>query len=111
LPEGDVMQVKLGDLLSIRIVKHCLPLYENGNFKDAAREAMVQVEQALKEKIQIDRNLFGRNLVVTLFKLGGKDRNVKLSVPFGDDLQQAAQTLFEGAFAYYRNYVAHDGGK
>lgn len=105
------MQIKAEDLLSTRIVKHCLKLYENKHFKDAAREAMIQVEQALKEKGMVKSNLFGQNLIVSLFKMGGKNENVKLRVPLGEDLQGAAQKLFEGAFSYYRNYAAHDGSK
>ena len=36
---------------------------------------------------------------------------MKLHVPFGEDLQEDAAKLFQGAFAYYRNYSAHDGSK
>lgn len=32
-------------------------------------------------------------------------------MPFGDAMQKQAETLFKGAFAYYRNYCAHDGQK
>jgi hypothetical protein len=68
---------------------------------------MTQVELALKEKSNV-KNKFGVNLVSSLF---GDSRGIKLRVPFGDEMQKQAETLFKGAFSYYRNYCAHDGTK
>ncbi len=49
---------------------------------------------------------------MTLTKsLFGADRGIKLRVPFGEELQEQAGSLFRGAFSYYRNYTAHDGSK
>lgn len=99
-------------LLHTRILRHCFALYQDGHYKNAALEAMTQVELALKEKIQnagISEKRYGVFLVKNLF---GKDRpSIKLRVPFGDELQSAAEALFTGAFKYYRNYCAHDGSK
>ena len=44
------MELTTEDLLSPRIHKHCLPLWQDGYYKHAAHEAMIQVEQALKGK-------------------------------------------------------------
>jgi len=85
-------------LLSPRVVKHCVPLYNDGYYKHAAREAMVQVELALKEKSSVKDRKYGMQLVSNLL---GKGASVKLRVPLGDDLQPHAETLFKGAFAYY----------
>src|SRR2546423_10767147 len=41
-------------LLAPRIAKNCLPQLQDGYFKDAAREAMVQVEMALREKGKVE---------------------------------------------------------
>jgi hypothetical protein len=98
-------------LLSPRMQKHCLPQHKDKHFKDAAREAMVQIELALKEKGLVDDKLFGQQLIDSLFTLGGKNQNAKLCVPFGEQLQDQAKALFKGVFAYYRNYLAHDGSK
>ena len=98
-------------LLSPRIAKHCMPLYSDGHFKHAAHEAMIQVELALKEKGQVKDRKFGHTLVESLFRVGGKEQYIRLRVPLGQDLQSQAEQLFKGAFAYYRNYSAHDGSK
>jgi uncharacterized protein (TIGR02391 family) len=101
------MAVSFESLLHPRILKHCEQLYGDGHFKYAALEAMTQVELALKEKSKVD-DKFGVSLVTNLF---GDGKGIKLRVPFGDEMQKHAETLLKGAFAYYRNYCAHDGNK
>jgi hypothetical protein len=66
---------------------------------------MTQVELALKEKSGVESK-FGVNLCADLF---GRGKGIKLRVPFGADSQKAAERLFTGAFAYYRNHAAHNG--
>jgi len=105
------MNVKLEELLSPRITKHCMPLYVDGHYKHAAHEAMTQVELALKEKGQVKDKRFGYTLVESLFQAGGKGQYIRLRVPLGQDLQSKAEQLFKGAFSYYRNYSAHDGSR
>ena len=104
------MKIELEGLLHPRVVKHCMPLYRNEHYKHAALEAMIQVEKALKEKAGDGGDVkgYGVRLATNLF---GKGKGMKLRVPLGDDLQPQAKILFEGAFAYYRNYAAHDGTK
>lgn len=102
------MPLNLDDLLVPRIIKNCLPLLKDGHFKHAAREAMVQVELALKQKGKIEDIQFGIRLIKDLF--GGR-QGVVLRVPLGNELQKQAQLFFEGVFSHYRNYVAHDGSK
>ena len=48
------MDDSIKKLLAPRVVKNCVPLFKEGHFKHSAREAMVQVEIALKEKGKID---------------------------------------------------------
>lgn len=80
---------------------------------------MIQVELALKEKARItsadSKKLYGRLLIKELFcndkGKHGKSIPVKLRVPLGDELQEDAERMFSGVFAYYRNYCAHDGRK
>lgn len=95
-------------LLAPRIVKNCLPLLEGGHFRHSAREAMIQVEMALKEKGKVEGIQFGAQLIGNLFT--GKS-GVKLRIPLGEDLQKQAEKYFKGVFSYYRNYVAHDGSQ
>ena len=97
--------------LSPRIQKHCLKLWQDEHYKHAAREAMVQVELALKEKGIVKDGRFGKTLIDSLFSVGGKHKTVKLRVPLGDDLQEQAKNYFSSVFAYYRNHLAHDGSK
>ena len=54
---------------------------------------------------------FGKTLIDSLFTIGGKYKTVKLRVPLGDDLQEQAKSYFASVFAYYRNYLAHDGSR
>ncbi len=104
------MEVELEELLNPRVIKHCAPLYRDGHYKHAALEAMIQVEKALKEKAENGGDIkgYGVRLVTNLL---GKGQGIKLRVPLGEGLQQQAEQLFRGAFAYYRNYTAHDGAK
>lgn len=101
------MQLDIKTLLHPRIQKHCEKRFDDGYFKDAAREAMIQVELALKEKSG-EKLKYGVPFIKELF---GKGKGIKLHVPFGDELQEKAESLFQGAFSYYRNYAAHDGSK
>jgi uncharacterized protein (TIGR02391 family) len=101
------MEINLKELMHSRILHHCEKLFYDEHFKQAAFEAMKQVELALKEKSGLKKP-FGVNLIRNLF---GESEGIKLRVPFGDDMQKAAKSLFEGTFSYYRNYAAHDGSK
>ncbi|NEQ98120.1 MAG: hypothetical protein F6K30_15610 [Cyanothece sp. SIO2G6] len=92
----------LEELLSPRILKNCWQLYLDQHHKNAAREAIIQVELALKEKKIVKDKKFGRDLISNLFTANNK--YVKLHVPLGEDLQDDAKALFKGTFAYYRNY-------
>jgi len=99
------MSDKFDQILHPRIVARCMPRYSDGYFKDAALEAMTQVERAVKEKSGVSK-LFGVTLMRAVF---GSGPGIKLRVPFGDHMQGVAQKYFEGAFSYYRNYAAHEG--
>jgi uncharacterized protein (TIGR02391 family) len=93
------------DILHPRIIKNCIPLFDDGHYPQSAHEALKQVELALKEKTGI-KKIYGVNLCKQLL---GRGIGVKLRVPFGDDLQDKAKEYFTGVFGYYRNYAAHDG--
>ncbi len=103
------MNLTIKDVLSPRIVKYCLPQYYDEYYKSAAREAMVQVELALKEKGMVNDGRYGVNLIRSSLELAGKHKTIKLRIPLGDELQKYASGYFEGVFSYYRNYLAHDG--
>jgi hypothetical protein len=102
------MALNLDDLLAPRIVKHCLPPMKDGHFRHAAREAMIQVELALKQKGKVEGIQFGIQLIKNLLRGG---QGGILRVPLGDELQEKAEQFFTGVFSYYRNYAAHDGSK
>lgn len=104
---SEVIEVQL----SPRIQKHCLKLLQDQHYKHAALEALTQVELALKEKGMVKDGKFGKTLIDSLFTIGGKYKTVKLRVPLGDDLQEQAKSYFASVFAYYRNYLAHDGSR
>ena len=100
------MDEKFLTLIAPRIEKHCLPLFDAGFFKDSAREALVQVEKAMKEKGKTGTKMYGVRLIKGLFE--GKKGYIAESSS-GEDLQESAKEYFKGVFSYYRNYVAHDG--
>lgn len=103
--------INIDSLLHQRIIDQVLKLYEDEHYPQAAAEAMKQVELAMKEKtgIKSKDNLFGVRLIQKVFGKNGKD--CIITVPMAEDLQADAQSLFEGAFKYYRNYATHDGCK
>jgi uncharacterized protein (TIGR02391 family) len=100
-------KVSLEGLLHPRIAAHCTRLYIDSHFRHAAREAMTQVELALKEKSGV-KDKYGTRLVNSLLERG---IGIKLVVPFGPEMQKHAHALFESAFSYYRNYAVHDGSE
>jgi hypothetical protein len=77
-----LMEYNVIELLSPRIQKYCLPVWRDEHFKHAAHQAMILVEQALKEKgLTIEKHKkFGQALVTSLFRIGGKENSVKLSL-------------------------------
>ena len=102
--------VDVQEFISQRILHNCWQQYMDKHYRAAAHEAMIQVEQALKDKRYISDNKFGQPLINLLFAENGtKDNYPRLIVPLSDALQDEAKHLFKGAFAYYRNYTAHDG--
>lgn len=103
-----LLATDLSELLHRRVIDNCALLYRNGHFPQAALEAMKQVELALREKTLAPKKFFGRRLIKRTFK---EERGIKLTVPLGPEYQEAASSLFEGAFGYYRNYTAHEGEK
>lgn len=105
------MKLAFEELLSPRISKHCIPLFQEGHYKHAAHEAMIQVEKALKEKGKVKDKRYGQTLISSLFSFGEKKKYIRLRVPLGDNLQKQAEDYFKGVFSFYRNYTAHDGSK
>lgn len=104
--------VDLEYLLNPRIKKHSYPLYENEHFPEAAANAMKQVENAIRERFEdanISAALIGRRFVKSILSPQGV--GIKLRVSFDDKLQDAAKSLFDGAYGYYRNYSIHDGSQ
>ena len=50
------VEVDLDTILHQRITDKCMSLYKDGHFPSAARESMIQVEVALKEKSGTGKN-------------------------------------------------------
>lgn len=99
--------VRLDEILHPRVAAECIRLYLDGQFKHAAREAMTQVELALKERAGVPK-LYGVRLVNAVL---GSGSGVKLRLPFGPETEKEAHALFQAAFAYYRNYAIHQGSR
>jgi hypothetical protein len=91
------MKVSIETLLHPRTEKHCEKLFDDGHYKHAASEAMTQVELALKE-ISDEKKKFGVWLIKDLLGEDKKNLYVQLRVPFGEDMQKQAKSLFTGVF-------------
>ena len=100
------MAINLSGLVHPRVQQYCFPLLESSAYKHAALEAMTHVENALRERGLAPADKYGQDLVNWVL---GAGHHITLLVPLGDQLQEQARLLFRGAFAYYRNYAAHDG--
>lgn len=98
----------LEGFLHARLTGECLSLYKGGFHKQAAMEAMKQVELALRDKTGGPSEVSGVRLVRMAFD---DDRGFYLHLRLDPEQQEAGRLLFEGAFKYYRNYAAHDGTK
>jgi len=85
-----------------------MPIFKDGHYKQAAHEAMIQVEQALREKGQYNKSIFGHRLIKFAF---GNKATINLEVPLGPDFQEQAKRYFESVFSYYRNFTAHESAK
>lgn len=94
------------DLLHERIKNNCLKQLENNEPTSAAREALIQVECALKEKGIVQEKIYGVRLINHLFS---NNKEIQLVVPFGD--QESVRRYFIGTFAHYRNYLIHNSIK
>ena len=105
--------MELEEILNPRIKEHCLHLWQDGYYKHAAHEAMIQVEKAFKEKVLVSEKSksYGHSLITKYLNSSGKEKSIKLRIPLGEDLQPQAENYFQGVFGYYRNYTAHDGSK
>jgi len=100
------MNINIEKIIHTILLEECSDLFRDGYYKQAAFEAMKQIELYLKKKSNAPPTKSGHRLIDWAF---GKKRNVKLEVPFGDHLQKDAKRYFKGVFSYYRNYTAHEG--
>lgn len=96
--------VNLSEILHPRIIDNCFSLLNANEYISSAREALVQVELAVKEKTGNPNNKFGVKLIDELFN--GKNA---ITVKTLFDNNEDACKYFSGVFSYYRNYCAHDG--
>lgn len=100
------MNIQASEIFHPRIIAASLRLFEDGEYQNAARESMRQVEIALREKGLVPKDRSGTSLATWVFENG---EQVRLSPPPEDDLLEQARTLFKGAFSYYQNLAARDG--
>jgi len=98
------LSITLKELLHPRVIEYCIPLFNDGYFRQAAYESFVHIEDALKQKLPYYEDKFTRGLISFAYK----DKKYKLKIPFGDDLQKKAHDYFDAVFCYYRNFVAHE---
>jgi hypothetical protein len=90
--------------LNPKIEHHCLPLFKGKHYPECAHTAMKQVELNLNKKLGIVRYVPTTKTIWEKFSDG---KGLRLKVPFGEEQQDNAKLLFQGAFKYYRNHAAH----
>jgi uncharacterized protein (TIGR02391 family) len=98
------MNLEIREYLNPKIEHHCLRLFENGHYPECAHTAMKQVELNLNKKLGI---VGYEPTTKTIWDKFSKGKGIRLKVPFGEEQQENAKLLFQGAFKYYRNYSAH----
>ena len=98
------MILEIREYLNPKIQHHCLNLFQNGHYPECAHTAMKQVELNLKKKLGI---VDYEPTTKTIWDKFSKGKGIRLKVPFGEEQQENAKLLFQGAFKYYRNYSAH----
>jgi len=99
-----IMNLEIKEYLNPKIEHHCLTLFENGHYPECAHTAMKQVELNLNKKLGI---IGYQPATKTILDKFSKGKGIRLKVPFGEEQQENAKLLFQGAFKYYRNYSAH----
>ncbi|MCX6340701.1 MAG: hypothetical protein NTX71_12415 [Candidatus Aureabacteria bacterium] len=98
------MNLEIREYLNPKIEHHCLCLFENGHYPECAHTAMKQVELNLNKKLGI---VGYEPTTKTIWDKFSQRKGICLKVPFGEEQQENAKLLFQGAFKYYRNYSAH----
>lgn len=98
------MDIDISEHLNPKIAHHCLPLFQNKHYPECAHTAMKQVELNLNKKLGIVKFTPATKTIMDKFSKG---KGVRLKVPFGEEQQENAKILFQGAFKYYRNHAAH----
>jgi hypothetical protein len=102
------MKVKVEDLLHARIGRRCLDRWSAGQYRDAVREAMTQVGQALKERSEVETgpaNRYGALLNKPAFEA---DSGLRLRVAYDGDLQEKAGAFFEAAWRFHSEVAARE---
>lgn len=98
------MDIDIVEYLNPKIEHHCLPLFKNEHYPECAHTAMKQVELNLNKKLGVVKFTPATKTIWDKFS---NEKGVKLRVPFGEEQQENAKLLFQGAFKYYRNHAAH----
>lgn len=99
-----LLTLNLKELIHVRLQDSTLKLFEGGHYSSCAREALIIVEEALKEKGIFDKSFYGARLI----KFAFKKENPTLHVPLGEEYQEFSKDYFQAVFSYYRNFTAHN---
>jgi len=96
-----------------RIQKISVPLYVDGHFSSAAEKALKEVETRLRELfIELKPGATppskAAGLIGTLLSEKGAYTFADTTTESGRNYRRGVQSLFEGAFAAYRNPESHD---
>ena len=92
------MQVDIKDFLNKKINYHCGKLFENEHYTECVHTAMKQVEISINRKLCVDKF---SPISKTIWEKFSSGKGVRLKVPFGEEQQDNAKILFQGAFKYY----------
>jgi hypothetical protein len=99
----------LKEFLHNRIEEKGLKLFEDNYYTESAREALLQVEVALKEKFPFENNNLSAVQFINKYFIEDdkaiRDSRIKLLCKYGD--QQKLKLFFNGVFSHYRNNLSH----
>jgi hypothetical protein len=102
------MKVTVEDLLHARIGRRCLDHWSAGQYRDAVKEAMVQVEQAVSERDGMNAGStprYGAKLNKPVFE---PQSGLRLRVAYDGDLQEKAGAFFDAARRFHSEVAARE---
>lgn len=101
--------MELSEFIHQRLQSKAIKLFEDKYYTESAKEALLQVEVALKEKFPFEHDAITAVQFIDKYfiddKKAIKDNRIKLLCKYGE--QGKLKLFFNGVFSHYRNNLNH----